>query len=87
MKKEIHPKNYRQVIFTDGSNGKAFLCYSTVETDSTAKWTDGKEYPEHRVEITSASHPFYTGQDKVLDSAGRVDKFRRRQKAAQHKTK
>lgn len=78
MKKEIHPKNYRAVIFADASSDAKFLIDSTVETSDTGKWTDGKEYPLYRVEISSASHPFYTGTEKVLDNAGRVERFKKR---------
>lgn len=79
MKKDIHPKNYRQVIFSDNSSGVKFLINSTLETKETAKWTDGKDYPVHFVEISSASHPFYTNQEKIVDTAGRVEKFKNRQ--------
>lgn len=79
MKKEIHPKEYRPVIFVDNSNGAQFLISSTIKAKETAKWTDGKEYPVVHVEISSASHPFYTNQEKTLDSAGRVEKFKSRQ--------
>ena len=79
MKKDIHPKEYRPVIFLDNSNEKMFLISSTIKTTETGKFTDGKEYPMYRVEISSASHPFYTGNEKVMDSAGRVEKFKTRQ--------
>lgn len=79
MKKDIHPNNYRQVIFADASSDAKFLIYSTVATEETAKWTDGKEYPMYRIEISSASHPFYTGMEKILDNAGRIEKFKARQ--------
>ena len=79
MKKDIHPKNYRQVLFLDGSNNAEFIISSTVATEETAKAKDGKEYPLYRVEISSASHPFYTGNEKILDAAGRVEKFKARQ--------
>jgi large subunit ribosomal protein L31 len=82
MKKDIHPENYRQVIFSDNSSGAKFLISSTIETKETAKWTDGKEYPLHSVEISSASHPFYTNQEKTIDTAGRVEKFKTRQAKA-----
>jgi len=82
MKKDIHPQNYRQVIFSDNSSGAKFLISSTIETKETAKWTDGKEYPLHSVEISSASHPFYTNQEKTIDTAGRVEKFKTRQAKA-----
>lgn len=78
MKKEIHPDNYRLVIFHDNSSGERFLIGSTIETESTDKWTDGKEYPIAFVDVSSASHPFYTGQEKVMDTAGRVEKFKAR---------
>lgn len=86
MKKDIHPANNRYVIFEDSSNGARFLVMSTVSTKETATWTDGNEYPLYRVEITSASHPFFTGTEKVLDTAGRVDRFKKRA-AASAKTK
>lgn len=79
MKKDIHPQEYRSVIFHDNSNGKQFLIASTIKTKETAKFTDGKEYPVFYVEVTSASHPFYTGDEKVMDAAGRVEKFKTRQ--------
>jgi large subunit ribosomal protein L31 len=79
MKKDIHPKEYRQVVFVDNSNGAQFLISSTIKTKETAKFTDGKEYPAYHVEISSSSHPFYTNQEKSLDSAGRVEKFKSRQ--------
>lgn len=82
MKKEIHPKNFRPVIFADASSDAKFLIDSTVDTKETAKWEDGKEYPLYRVEISSASHPFYTGNEKVLDNAGRVERFKKLQAGA-----
>ncbi len=86
MKKEIHAKEYRPVLFVDSSNGTEYIIPSTVHTKETAKSkTDGKEYPVFQVEISSSSHPFYTGQEKVLDSAGRVERFK--QKQAQAKAK
>lgn len=84
MKKEIHPSEYRPVIFHDTSSGEKFLISSTISSGEKAKWTDGKEYPLVSIEISSASHPFYTGKETVIDTAGRVDKFKRR--AAQKKT-
>lgn len=78
MKKDLHPKEYRDVIFEDVTSGKRFLIGSTIETGKTDKWDDGKQYPMVQVEISSASHPFYTGQNKVIDTAGRVDKFKKR---------
>ncbi len=76
MKKEIHPKNYRPVLFVDNSNKTEFVISSCVETKETAKAKDGKEYPIFRVEVSSSSHPFYTGNEKSLDTAGRAEKFR-----------
>jgi|SRR5579872_6831361 len=89
MKKDIHPQNYRPVLFIDNSNGAEFVIPSTVETEGTAKAkADKKEYPVYHVEISSASHPFYTGNEKILDTAGRVEKFKARQaRAAETKTK
>jgi len=85
MKKEIHPEGYRPVIFDDVTSGKRFLISSTVEAEKTDKWEDGKEYPVFQVEISSASHPFYTGHAKTIDTAGRVEKFKAR--VAAKKTK
>lgn len=82
MKKDIHPAEYRQVIFEDVTSGKRFLIGSTIETTKTDKWEDKKEYPVYQIEISSASHPFYTGQSKTIDTAGRVDKFKKRAAAA-----
>ena len=78
MKKNVHPDDYRMVIFADSSSGARFLIGSTVSTEKTDKWEDGKEYPVYSVEISSASHPFYTGQSKTIDTAGRVEKFKAR---------
>lgn len=85
MKKDIHPKEYRPVVFVDNSNGAQFLISSTIKSTEKIKWTDGKEYPAVHVEISSASHPFYTNQEKTLDSAGRVEKFKFRQAKATKK--
>jgi len=82
MKKEIHPEGYRDVIFVDDSSGERFLISSTVNSEETDKWEDGKEHPLVHVEISSASHPFYTGQANVVDTAGRVEKFKARQAKA-----
>lgn len=84
MKADIHPNNYRLVIFKDNSSGERYLIGSTIATSKTDTWTDGKEYPLAAVEISSASHPFYTGQEKVMDTAGRVERFKAR--AAKAKT-
>jgi large subunit ribosomal protein L31 len=77
MKAGIHPE-YREVVFQDVSSDFAILTRSTVETEDTIKWEDGNEYPLVKVEVSSASHPFYTGKHKVLDSGGRVDRFKKR---------
>ncbi len=82
MKKDTHPDNYRPVLFIDNANKAEFVISSTVATEGTAKAKDGKEYPVHRVEISSASHPFYTGQEKILDTAGRVERFKQKQAKA-----
>lgn len=88
MKKDIHPQKYRPVLFKDASSEAEFLIDSTVETKEVSIYSkDGKEYPMFRVEISSASHPFYTGKDNVLDTAGRVDRFKKRQEAAKSKKK
>jgi len=77
MKAGIHPE-YREVVFQDMSSDFAFLTRSTIDSKETIKWEDGKEYPLVKVEVSSASHPFYTGKHKVLDSGGRVDRFKKR---------
>ena len=77
MKAGIHP-NYRLVIFNDVSSGFRILTRSTIQTKDTATWDDGKQYPSYNIEISSASHPFFTGKQVVVDTAGRIEKFRRR---------
>lgn len=79
MKKDIHPE-YRPVIFHDTQSDHYFLTRSTVQSKETIKWEDGNEYPLVKVEVSSASHPFYTGKKIYLDTAGRVEKFNRRYK-------
>lgn len=74
MKKEIHPNNYRPVVFKDMSNEEIFISRSTINAKETIE-VDGVTYPLVKLEITSASHPFYTGKQKLVDTAGRVDKF------------
>ncbi|MFT7507091.1 MAG: large subunit ribosomal protein L31 [Acidimicrobiales bacterium] len=78
MKKDIHPENYRMVIFHDNSSNARFLVGSTVASNDTDKWEDGNEYPLVRVDVSSDTHPFYTGQEKVMDTAGRVERFKNR---------
>lgn len=77
MQKDIHP-NYREVVFQDSAANFSFLTRSTVETKETITWEDGNEYPLVRVDISSRSHPFYTGKQNIVDTAGRVDRFRRK---------
>ena len=77
MKKDIHP-NYRDVVFQDISCDFSFLTRSTIKTKETITWTDGKEYPLYKVEVSAASHPFFTGKQKIMDTAGRVDRFRKK---------
>ena len=76
MKKDIHPENYRFVVFKDMSNDYSFLGKSTAASKETVVWEDGNEYPVIKLEISSASHPFYTGKMKLVDTAGRVDRFK-----------
>lgn len=78
MKKDLHPENYRFVVFKDMSNDYSFITKSTAETKDTVKWEDGNEYPLVKLEISHKSHPFYTGKVKLVDTAGRVEKFRTR---------
>ncbi len=75
MKKGIHPENYRMVAFKDMSNGETFITRSTAPSRETIKMEDGVEYPLIKVEISNTSHPFYTGKMKLVDTAGRVDKY------------
>ena len=80
MKKGIHPENYRLVVMKDLSTGYTVLTKSTADTKETIKWEDGNEYPLIKMEISSASHPFYTGKAKLIDTAGRIDKFKNKYK-------
>lgn len=81
MKKGLHPDNYRLVVFEDLNNGFRFLTRSTVAAEETTKWEDGQEYPIVKVHVSAASHPFFTGEEKILDIEGRVDKFKARAEA------
>ncbi len=81
MKKSLHPDNYRPVVFEDLNNGFRFLTRSTVISEEKTKWEDGQEYPLVKVHITSASHPYFTGEERILDIEGRVDKFKARSAA------
>jgi len=78
MKKDIHPKDYRYVVFKDMSNEYSFMTKSTAKSKETIVWEDGKEYPLIKLEISHTSHPFFTGKMKLVDTAGRVDKFKNR---------
>lgn len=78
MKKGIHPENYRPVVFKDVSCDESFLTRSAVATKETTVWEDGNEYPLVRIEISRASHPFFTGKMKFVDTAGRIDKFNKK---------
>jgi large subunit ribosomal protein L31 len=83
MKKGLHPETYRAVVFQDLNNGFSFLTRSTVATNETIVWEDGNSYPLIKVHISSASHPFFTGEERVVDIEGRVDKFKARAAAAE----
>ena len=83
MKKSLHPTDYRLVVFLDEAAGFSFLTKSTAPTTETIKWEDGKEYPLIKMHISSASHPFFTGEEKIIDTEGRVDRFAARLKAAE----
>lgn len=83
MKSSIHPQDYRLVVFSDEQAGFAFLTKSTAPTTETIKWEDGNEYPLVKMHISSASHPFFTGEEKIIDTEGRVDRFKARAKAAE----
>ena len=85
MKKNLHPENYRFVVFSDEVAGFAFLTKSTADSKETIKWEDGNEYPLVKVHISSASHPFFTGEEKIIDTEGRVDRFAARMKAAEER--
>ena len=78
MKADTHPKNYRFMIFRDSASGQSFLTKSCAHTNLNAVWEDGKEYPLYLMGISGFTHPFYTGQQKFVDTAGRVDKFQQR---------
>ncbi len=82
MKSSIHPQDYRLVVFSDEQAGFAFLTRSTAPTTETIKWEDGNTYPLVKVHISSKSHPFFTGEEKIIDTEGRVDRFKARQEAA-----
>ena len=83
MKSSIHPQDYRLVVFSDEQAGFSFLTKSTAQSTETVKWEDGNEYPLVKVHISSKSHPFFTGEQKVIDTEGRVDRFKARAEAAE----
>ena len=78
MKQNLHPENYRLVVFRDMSNGTSFLTRSSANSRETIKWEDGNEYPLIKLEISNTSHPFFTGKNMLVDTAGRIDKFKKR---------
>jgi len=79
MRKDIHPQ-YKEVVFMDSSSDFKFITKSTMTSEETIKWTDGNTYPLVKIEVSSASHPFYTGKNLFVDTAGRVEKFQKRYK-------
>lgn len=83
MKKDLHPTDYRPVVFQDDAADFKILTKSTAKTSDTIKWEDGKEYPLVKMHISSASHPFFTGEEKIIDTEGRVDRFKARFAAAE----
>jgi len=83
MKTNLHPTEYRPVVFSDEVAGFAFLTQSTAQTNETIKWEDGNEYPLVKIHISSASHPFFTGEEKIIDTEGRVDRFKAKFAAAE----
>ncbi len=83
MKKNIHPTSYQFVVFEDLNDGNRFLTRACVKSEETTKWEDGNTYPLVKIHISSSSHPFFTGQEKLIDIEGRVDKFEARRKAAE----
>lgn len=78
MKQGIHPEDYRFVVFKDMSNGTSFLTRSAAASKESIQWEDGKEYPLIKLEISNTSHPFFTGQNMLVDTAGRIDKFKKK---------
>jgi large subunit ribosomal protein L31 len=78
MKQGIHPESFRLVVFKDMSNGHSFLSRSTAGSKETVKWEDGNEYPLVKLEISNTSHPFFTGKNMLVDTAGRIDKFKKK---------
>jgi len=83
MKTNLHPTDYRPVVFSDDVAGFAFLTQSTAQTTDTISWEDGNDYPLIKVHISSASHPFFTGEEKIIDTEGRVDRYKAKFAAAE----
>ena len=81
-KTDLHPKDYRSVVFMDEAANFSFLTKSTAKSEETIKWEDGNEYPLVKIQISSASHPFFTGEEKIIDTEGRVDRFKARAEKA-----
>tara|TARA_B100001250_G_C19794484_1_gene788133 strand:- start:671 stop:952 length:282 start_codon:yes stop_codon:yes gene_type:complete len=86
MKKDTHPENYRLVVFEDVSCNHSFITRSTVETKDTTKWTDGKEYPLYKLDISNESHPYFTGKQNLVDTAGRIEKFQNKYNLSSNKS-
>ena len=80
MKKDLHPEDYRLVVFQDSSCDYSFITRSSIATTETIKWTDGKEYPLYKLDISSKSHPYFTGQQNLVDTSGRVEKYMKKYK-------
>tara|TARA_B100000686_G_C16590097_1_gene862872 strand:- start:745 stop:1014 length:270 start_codon:yes stop_codon:yes gene_type:complete len=87
MKKDLHPKEYRFVVFQDVSCDYSFLTRSTIQTKDKIKWTDGKEYPLYKMDISNQSHPYFTGQQNLVDTAGRIEKYMSKYNLTDKKTK
>lgn len=87
MKKDVHPTDYRFIVFLDEAADFRFLTKSTAKSNETITWEDGNEYPLVKVHISSASHPFFTGEEKIIDTEGRVDRFKARAAAAEERRK
>lgn len=83
MKKNLHPTDYRPVVFSDETANFAFLTQSTAQSNETITWEDGQDYPLIKLHISSASHPFFTGEEKIIDTEGRVDRYKARFAAAE----
>jgi len=87
MKKDLHPKDYRFVVFQDVSCDYSFLTRSTIKTKDTIKWKDGNEYPLYKVDISDQSHPYFTGKQNLVDTAGRIEKYMQKYNLKDNKAK